>query len=103
RRRHTRSKRDWSSDVCSSDLIKCTLVEGGAQHFGFFCGVYHHHLHRRGNTKSDHADNKGHYKYRNFTRCKKSIGNKSAGHEAQRSEERRVGKESRWRASAHKT
>src|SRR5699024_12021714 len=22
RRRHTRSKRDWSSDVCSSDLIK---------------------------------------------------------------------------------
>src|SRR5699024_11831867 len=23
RRRHTRSKRDWSSDVCSSDLIKC--------------------------------------------------------------------------------
>src|SRR5699024_11229047 len=25
RRRHTRSKRDWSSDVCSSDL----LIEGG--------------------------------------------------------------------------
>src|SRR5438067_10522237 len=23
RRRHTRSKRDWSSDVCSSDLLKC--------------------------------------------------------------------------------
>src|SRR5699024_11322941 len=22
RRRHTRSKRDWSSDVCSSDLVK---------------------------------------------------------------------------------
>src|SRR5699024_11499021 len=29
RRRHTRSKRDWSSDVCSSDLdqIKSTIVE----------------------------------------------------------------------------
>src|SRR5437868_9219791 len=26
RRRHTRSKRDWSSDVCSSDLI-CELPE----------------------------------------------------------------------------
>src|SRR6266576_5657299 len=26
RRRHTRSLRDWSSDVCSSDLL---LVEGG--------------------------------------------------------------------------
>src|SRR5699024_11348529 len=23
RRRHTRSKRDWSSDVCSSDLQRC--------------------------------------------------------------------------------
>src|SRR5207249_7891130 len=23
RRRHTRSKRDWSSDVCSSDLVSC--------------------------------------------------------------------------------
>src|SRR5699024_11671883 len=26
RRRHTRSKRDWSSDVCSSDLIQVELV-----------------------------------------------------------------------------
>src|SRR5699024_12041464 len=26
RRRHTRSKRDWSSDVCSSDLITLYLV-----------------------------------------------------------------------------
>src|SRR5699024_12062835 len=25
-RRHTRSKRDWSSDVCSSDLIVLTAV-----------------------------------------------------------------------------
>src|SRR5699024_11793950 len=25
RRRHTRSKRDWSSDVCSSDLIDVSL------------------------------------------------------------------------------
>src|SRR5207249_5841990 len=25
RRRHTRSKRDWSSDVCSSDLVSCPL------------------------------------------------------------------------------
>src|SRR5207249_9258640 len=26
---HTRSKRDWSSDVCSSDLALCQLAEGG--------------------------------------------------------------------------
>src|SRR5207249_8045822 len=25
RRRHTRSKRDWSSDVCSSDLIRSSV------------------------------------------------------------------------------
>src|SRR6266496_2076948 len=32
RRRHTRSLRDWSSDVCSSDLeppLKLVLLEGG--------------------------------------------------------------------------
>src|SRR5699024_11300230 len=27
-RRHTRSKRDWSSDVCSSDLIKAAELQG---------------------------------------------------------------------------
>src|SRR5699024_4968948 len=27
RRRHTRSKRDWSSDVCSSDLISSAVVQ----------------------------------------------------------------------------
>src|SRR5699024_11837802 len=27
RRRHTRSKRDWSSDVCSSDLLRLFLAE----------------------------------------------------------------------------
>src|SRR5699024_12052904 len=32
RRRHTRSKRDWSSDVCSSDLFKV-------------CGVQAHEVH----------------------------------------------------------
>src|SRR5437868_12350411 len=28
RRRHTRSKRDWSSDVCSSDLVSIGVVHG---------------------------------------------------------------------------
>ena len=27
RRRHTRSKRDWSSDVCSSDLTEEEITE----------------------------------------------------------------------------
>src|SRR5699024_11812080 len=29
-RRHTRSKRDWSSDVCSSDLLGVLLVKADA-------------------------------------------------------------------------
>src|SRR5699024_12230904 len=35
RRRHTRSKRDWSSDVCSSDLIylKTNSIRGGDASF----------------------------------------------------------------------
>src|SRR5699024_10679576 len=32
RRRHTRSKRDWGSDVCSSDLPKGIILSGGPQH-----------------------------------------------------------------------
>src|SRR5207249_9171335 len=30
-RRHTRSKRDWSSDVCSSDLERAYQLEGTGQ------------------------------------------------------------------------
>src|SRR5699024_11277051 len=31
RRRHTRSKRDWSSDVCSSDLFAYTAAYSGVR------------------------------------------------------------------------
>src|SRR5699024_11792724 len=33
RRRHTRSKRDWSSDVCSSDLLPPFLTRSTAMAF----------------------------------------------------------------------
>src|SRR5438067_8060681 len=33
RRRHTRSKRDWSSDVCSSDLIYVPTAETYAMYY----------------------------------------------------------------------
>src|SRR5699024_11899030 len=33
RRRHTRSKRDWSSDVCSSDLRPALLSRRHADYF----------------------------------------------------------------------
>src|SRR5699024_11558731 len=35
RRRHTRSKRDWSSDVCSSDLIPRKTLAGSAKVFAY--------------------------------------------------------------------
>src|SRR5216683_5556263 len=50
RRRHTRSDRDWSSDVCSSDLIiqpaigtsRLVSIAGGAgpDGFGIFCQTH---------------------------------------------------------------
>src|SRR5699024_11952540 len=41
RRRHTRSKRDWSSDVCSSDLLG-----KGHDFFGFVAGLFVPPLHK---------------------------------------------------------
>src|SRR5437868_15410720 len=80
RRRHTRSKRDWSSDVCSSDLdlisskfIACT-----------FGGI-------------NLEDIKSPECFEIERRLKEEL-NIPLMHDDQRSEERRVGKEcrSRW-------
>src|SRR5699024_12008805 len=41
-RRHTRSKRDWSSDVCSSDLplaLKAHVMKYNDQEVNSFCNV----------------------------------------------------------------
>src|SRR5699024_11856601 len=42
RRRHTRSKRDWSSDVCSSDLAKNIAIigENGSGKTSLFETIY---------------------------------------------------------------
>src|SRR5699024_12071264 len=83
RRRHTRSKRDWSSDVCSSDLGKTISGDGNAQITNAIfekndCAVYIEELDRSlpsyeyGITYSKFIDNT-----------------------CDRSEERRVGKECR--------
>src|SRR5216683_602770 len=39
RRRHTRSDRDWSSDVCSSDLAYLDCVRGGVVRKGARIGA----------------------------------------------------------------
>src|SRR5438067_10386865 len=86
RRRHTRSKRDWSSDVCSSDLdsfVKVTLAGTntialyGARTNVFFIGS-------NGYLTLNNGD----------ATYLESFGS----HFSLRSEERRVGKEcrSRW-------
>src|SRR6266436_1251004 len=40
RRRHTRCSRDWSSDVCSSDLL-CKSLPQGAQRYTGWCETNH--------------------------------------------------------------
>src|SRR5699024_12024357 len=83
RRRHTRSKRDWSSDVCSSDLGKFSRLQISQG----FLGVVEIFIRRRGDTIFFHqilGERFGAFQDRRvFTRPE------------YRSEERRVGKE--WR------
>src|SRR5690349_25026650 len=73
RRRHTRSLRDWSSDVCSSDL-SYRAAERGVHR-----GAIAHDRVRRGGEEGEGED----------------------AADAGRSEERRVGKECRSRWSAY--
>src|SRR5699024_11498127 len=76
RRRHTRSKRDWSSDVCSSDLISMWTM---------------------GLNQSVIGVNKN-LSLINLNLITGHIGKPGSGPLSLRSEERRVGKEcrSRW-------
>src|SRR3989449_8609901 len=86
RRRHTRCSRDWSSDVCSSDLkiVDPTSVQGAADYFPYdIPNVYVDYVNNNPGVPSG------------FWR---SVGNSQNGFILERSEERRVGKEcrSRW-------
>src|SRR5690606_40392793 len=84
RRRHTRFSRDWSSDVCSSDLESSSpspssspaSSSGPASTWGFGVGS------SIGTRKAHSAVFSG------CTRTSQAVS---------RSEERRVGKECRWR------
>src|SRR5207249_8429544 len=79
RRRHTRSKRDWSSDVCSSDLSKSN--SGGPHRLPLRRSLGRNRLPARSRSP------------RPLPRRRVPLR-----HNEQRSEERRVGKEcrSRW-------
>src|SRR5438067_10515764 len=82
RRRHTRSKRDWSSDVCSSDLLQAMTTVVPRHFVEEFCD--------KARALGPRPDNT-HITLQNIEKL---------GQFVQRSEERRVGKEcrSRWTA-----
>src|SRR5690606_40743298 len=80
RRRHTRFSRDWSSDVCSSDLRRCEWLQT-----------------RRCALESRYGCN-ARSLFRGTRRCRGQIQAETPASHPPRSEERRVGKEcrSRW-------
>src|SRR5690606_39785907 len=85
RRRHTRFSRDWSSDVCSSDLGRLRLLEDDVRR-----RVLHHRVQEeRGGLRHDDLE---HHALPVALHLR-------LGDLGQRSEERRVGKEytARWR------
>src|SRR5207249_8055726 len=93
RRRHTRSKRDWSSDVCSSDLVDSGVVRSSTGYVFNFV-----------NRSVDIAHPADINQKAFLLYALASAGGRDAAavpvralFEQQRSEERRVGKECRAR------
>src|SRR5699024_11966148 len=89
RRRHTRSKRDWSSDVCSSDLtfFQCATSQNSWLPFVVFTSqnMQGTLVHMPGNGDIG------------MVIAIVFVDNDQICHFHQRSEERRVGKECRYR------
>src|SRR5699024_12184787 len=89
RRRHTRSKRDWSSDVCSSDLLAVEKRYTYTARCGVEILMFLDLLHKLESGEIGIGDYK-------VTSKKWGLGNLA------RSEERRVGKEGRARSWAER-
>src|SRR5699024_12121956 len=87
RRRHTRSKRDWSSDVCSSDLMD---TEEGVE-------VVWNEVQFSERKNFKNQEEKIQLIFENLTQLEHP--NIVKFHRYWRSEERRVGKESRCRGA----
>src|SRR5699024_12097554 len=95
RRRHTRSKRDWSSDVCSSDLERddTTAACPGCKP----SRTTRPNHYRRGSSTARGYDER----WRRLSVQARRLSPQCAdcGSVEDRSEERRVGKEWRWEGS----
>src|SRR5699024_11929408 len=98
RRRHTRSKRDWSSDVCSSDLAEAIGISlPTAYRLARSCGW------EAPNAAESGASRQRGKSKTKYTQEQKNTFFKAFDRLQNRSEERRVGKECRgggWAARA---
>src|SRR5204863_3484834 len=96
RRRHTRSLRDWSSDVCSSDLMKLTCRSLDDEF------AYPFELGDNRQPLADGVESADHL----LRPARGAARRRAVSYTCIRSEERRVGKECRsrwWRGHEKKT
>src|SRR2546422_8236641 len=89
RRRHTRCSRDWSSDVCSSDLDGDCLFQKGPRFLTFVHGQIHNRQQKVGAVKLDRKSTRlnsshGYISYAVFCLKKKK---KKSSHHAQTANE----------------
>src|SRR5207253_4078739 len=95
RRRHTRWPRDWSSDVCSSDLDKAAYARQALENYNFFGAPHVAVIHTDEALGIYGAIDCGAY-VGNFTLAAQALGLGTIAQAAlARSEERRGGKEGR--------
>src|SRR5699024_12102753 len=93
RRRHTRSKRDWSSDVCSSDLERDAMV-AQLRHVLEFASMKHVTVHVIPEETAWHPGLEGAFSLLDFTAADPIVHLETRRSGLfLRSEERRVGKE----------
>src|SRR5690606_40592965 len=90
RRRHTRFSRDWSSDVCSSDLFQNRMLELPTNKFACFGGGFSASCFSKASMAPSH-----------LLGLASSAANAANAKPATRSEERRVGKECTPRRHPH--
>src|SRR5207247_5839525 len=97
RRRHTRSTRDWSSDVCSSDLLHSDAIHPVTpiDYAGVELTTFHNSF--PSFTDTNNLSVVSFLQYDNYCICIPGDMEIAGWQELLRSEERRVGKEGRYR------
>src|SRR5439155_15076805 len=99
RRRHTRWPRDWSSDVCSSDLSAINVCRGFVEAENDYYAKQKSYAQRFFSTEGKHD---GLYWASSDPNDESPVAEEVAKAMTERSEERRVGKECRAQVSSEK-